>query len=250
MATVTAKGRRSPIPIFVPIPDDELPPPSTRNPDPTPTIPVPATLRPAPGMGSTGPPWWCLGSWRRHWRTARRRTTRRGTAGSWWHGLPMSDNGKCDDCKRRQDFSSMYHGILLITLLAQDRAARGGDSASREGARSGSKNALRDFSIHYMFIRYRRLISDEFQPRGCRGQDRLSGPLHHLPDGRGRSVTTDVRRHLDADHPTAGAARVRCVARGIRCGERRKERHASVLKQRDAALRFRQPTGPAAFCLR
>ena len=71
----------------------------------------------------------------------------------------------------------MYHGILLITLLAQGRAARGGDSASREGARSGSKNALRDFSIRYMFIRYRKLISDGFQPPGvaakiaCQGRD-------------------------------------------------------------------------------
>jgi len=26
--------------------------------------------------------------------------------------LSMSDNGKSHDCKRRQDSSSMYHGIL------------------------------------------------------------------------------------------------------------------------------------------
>jgi len=162
----------------------------------------------------------------------------------------MSDNGKCDDCKRRQDFSSMYHDILLITLLAQGRAARGGDSASREEARSGSKSALRDFSIHYMFIRYRRLISDEFQPPGVAAKIACQGRYVTF-----QMAEVAVSRQMFADILTLitrlrGAARVRCVARGIRCGERRRERHASVPKQRDSALRFRQPTGPVTFCLR
>ena len=110
------------------MPDNESPPPSARNPDPAPTIPVPPTSRPAPGVGSTGPPWWCLGSWRRHWRTARRgttrrrttrrrttrrRTTRRRTTRRRRHRLPAGDNGKSDDCKCRQDFSSMYHWPIL-----------------------------------------------------------------------------------------------------------------------------------------
>src|SRR5215471_11987203 len=37
---------------IVPMRDDELPPPSTRNPNPVLTIPVPAASRSAPGMGS------------------------------------------------------------------------------------------------------------------------------------------------------------------------------------------------------
>jgi hypothetical protein len=36
----------------------------------------------------------------------------------------MSDNGKSDDRKRRQNFSSMYHGILLIHRPVADVAAR------------------------------------------------------------------------------------------------------------------------------
>src|SRR5262249_4954878 len=142
----------------------------TGNPDPAPIIPVPATSRPVPGMGSAGPPWGCLGSWRRHWRTARRRTTRRRTARRrtagrrtarrWRHGLPMGDNGESDDCERRQDFSSMYHGILLVVPPVVATVPH------VKGARSGFKRALRDFSIHYMSIRYRKLISDGLQPRG------------------------------------------------------------------------------------
>jgi hypothetical protein len=45
-------------------------------------------------------------------------------------------------------------------------AARCGDSASREGARSGSKVRCAILVSHYMFIRYRKLISDGFRPRG------------------------------------------------------------------------------------
>ena len=104
--------------------DDELPPPSSGDPNPAPTIPVPAPSRPAPGMCSTGPWWSRLGSWRRHWRTARRRTTRTRAARRWRHGLPMGDNGKRHDCKRRQHSSSMYHGILQSPLLASSPTPR------------------------------------------------------------------------------------------------------------------------------
>ena len=41
-------------------------------------------------------------------------------------------------------------------------AARCGDSASREGARSGSKVRCAILVSHYMFIRYRKLISTDF----------------------------------------------------------------------------------------
>jgi hypothetical protein len=47
-----------------------------------------------------------------------------------------------------------------------NRAACGDDSASREGARSGSKVRFAILVSHYMFIRYRKLISNGFRPRG------------------------------------------------------------------------------------
>jgi len=162
--------------------DDELPPPSTRNPGPAPTIPVPATSRPAPGMGSTGPPWWCLGSWRRHWRTARRRTTRRGTAGRWRHGLPIGDNGKSDDCKRRQDFSSMYHGILLITA-ARPRSKRRSIAPSVEVTVPHLKGRVvvsqmaGAILVSTTCLLGTASLSRRISAARCRGQDRLSGPL-------------------------------------------------------------------------
>jgi hypothetical protein len=98
-------------PITLRILAPSLPPspsPSPRGPNPTMTIPTPATSRPAPARGATaGWRWMHLVRWRRHWRTAW--GWRRGPGG---HSLSMSDNGKSHDCKRRQDSSSMYHGIL------------------------------------------------------------------------------------------------------------------------------------------
>jgi len=39
-----------------------------------------------------------------------------------------------------------------------------------------------------------------------RRQGRQPRALHHVPDGPGRSLAADVRRHPVADRPAAGAA--------------------------------------------
>ena len=47
----------------------------------------------------------------------------------------------------------------------------------------------------------------------------LARPLHDLPDGRGRGVATDIRRHPVADRSAAGTARASMRSAGAQMRE-------------------------------
>jgi Transposase DDE domain group 1 len=70
------------------------------------------------------------------------------------------------------------------------------------------------------------------QPAREADQDRCEGrrpwPVRDLPDGRGRGVAKDVRRHPVVDRPAVGTARAGMSGAGSLCGKRRQERYASV----------------------
>jgi hypothetical protein len=95
------------------------------------------------------------------------------------------------------------------------------------------------------------------QPAGEADRDRRQGrqswPLHHVPNGRGRGVATDVRRHPVADRPVAGASRSSMTETVVRCDGRRRQRCASMkAKQQVAASRAEQIRrfGSQRGCLR
>src|SRR5208282_2735765 len=95
----------------------------------------------------------------------------------------------------------------------------------------------------------RTVVADEFA--GEADQDRCQGgqprPLRHVPDGRGRSATTDVQRNPHAHCPVAGATRT--SVKGPR-DQMRRARKAEARLDEDESAGFRptsrQPIASAA----
>jgi len=88
--------------------------------------------------------------------------------------------------------------------------------------------------------------ADQDRPKG--GQ---SWPLRYLPDGRGRSLATDVRRNPVLDRPVASTTRAGMRSQGDQMREPRGETHAAIkAKRRVSALRCRQLPASIASCPR
>jgi hypothetical protein len=85
-----------------------------------------------------------------------------------------------------------------------------------------------------------------------RRQGRQPRPLRHVPDGRGRGVATDVRRHPVTDLPAAGTACTGMNSASVKCSKRyRGEVCLSVrAEQRVSALPHSQRRASVAFCSR
>src|SRR6516165_7412627 len=92
------------------------------------------------------------------------------------------------------------------------------------------------------------------QPAREADQDRREGhqpwPLRDLPNGRGRSLAADVRRHPVADRPAAGAARPGMRDRRHQMRPKRRQRRCALIppNQRVSAARCRQLTALPPLC--
>jgi hypothetical protein len=81
-----------------------------------------------------------------------------------------------------------------------------------------------------------------------RRQGRQPWALCDLPDGLGRRIATDVRRHCVADRPVAGTARIRMTRAGRLQQVHQRERYAYGQANRTRfSVRVRQPEASIAL---